>query len=296
MKNIFEKFDDKIGDDGYINILKDELFKSHNSTSSGKIAAFPLEVKTYRKGAVFSRVRPLESPSEIDNNITPDEFYPPHPSKKDISQGRFNASKVRTLYLSDHPLISMKECGIKENQYFLLGNIELSVDMHFLYVKESKNKFTNMLNQLIHSKDSKFYSVINRIAETVLGFPEYQGIVYRSVKIENSYQGHVWQELTTTFNIAIYNNHIKNTDLVAGWLCSTDKDLRIYEHSLFRPLSNKKKKKLSRLNYHPNNKKFIKETSLTKENLIAKSKHMERLLNKGDYSKINPVAIKIYKD
>lgn len=295
MKNIFNVFDAQIGVDGYYQILRDKLFPN-SKPDSIDIATFPLECQTFRKGSLFSRVRSINNKNIqefFETNITKDDFYPPKNHKISIPQGRFNAPNTRTLYLADHPFVAMKECCIEANQYFLLSYIKLSVDMHLLYVEKDKNEISDMIYHLLHSQDSNFYPVINKINDDILKFKEFQGMVYDSVKIKAGYEDQVWGVIPTSKNLAISGECIKDTELSLAWLCSCDEKLSIYHHSLFKPLSNKKKNKLMRINYKDDKARFICEHTKAMKKLDDDSKKTKRLLEKGYYSDFKQPPFKV---
>src|SRR5699024_10107649 len=123
---------------------------------------------------------------------------------------------VRVLYLADHPFVAMKECNIEGEQHFLFSNITLSKDMDFLYIKESSHPATNMLYQLFNTKDTRFYSVINRISKDLLSLSICQnivGIAYESVKVEIGYQDPLWGPISSSINLFISDNFITNTEI-----------------------------------------------------------------------------------
>jgi len=298
MDNIFENFDESIGVDGYYQIIRNKLFPLSTKTSIDG-TAFPLQGQTFRKGSVFSRVRPLsfEKVAEFrEANVKLSEFYPPNPKAIQIPQGRFNGQNTRTLYLADHPFVAMKECAIEDGQYFFLSYIKLRTDMHFVSLEKSHGQVAVMLRQLLSSKDVKFYSLINKINDELLKFEGFQGISYNSVKVSEGHTDQTWGAITSTKNIAMSGEYIKNTELAVSWICYCDEDYKIYQHDLFRPLSNKKKGRLTRVSIGSNKSAFICASKKIMDELNEGSKRTRLLLDKGYFSELNQSPVKfIYK-
>ncbi len=273
MQNIFEKFDENIGTERYYTELKN------------KLTIFSGECRTYPKGSTFSRIRYInedEAEKFSKENLKKQDFYPPNPDEYRIPQGRFNAENVRVLYLADHPFVALKECNIKGKQHFLFSNIILSTEMHFLYIKESTHQATNMLYQLFNTKDTRFYSVINKISKDLLSLPICQGmagIAYESVKVEIDYQDRLWGSISSSTNLFISDTFISETDLVAGWMCDCDSSFKIFKHILFKPSDTQGSDELIRISYHEDQSSFISETTKIMKKNIDEDKKRKGLLN-----------------
>lgn len=295
MNNIFDVFDEKIGVDGYYQIIRDKLFPK-STPDSIDAAAFPLQGQIFRKGSTFSRVRYISDekiPEFLEGHVTRDEFYPPKSHKINIPQGRFNGASTRTLYLADHPFVAMKECDIKAGNYFLHSYIKLSTDMCFFAVEQGRDEFSDMIYKLLQSKDTKFYSVINRVNDDILKFEGFQGIAYGSVKVSEGHNDQTWGLINTTKNLAMSGEYIKDTELSVAWLSYCDEKGAIYQHALFKPLSNKKKNKLTRINFRDNKGLFVRESTKTMNDLNEGSRKTKLLLEKGYYSEFTQSPIKV---
>jgi hypothetical protein len=295
MDKLFDVFDEGIGVDGYYQIIRNKLFP--NSTpQSFDVGAFCLQERIFRKGSTFSRVRYLHDDRLRDflqGHVTKDDFFPPKLHKVDIPQGRFNSARKRTCYLADHPFVAMMECDIKPGDYFLLSHIKFAIDMRFVFVEPGKDEFSSLLYQLLKAKDTRFYSVTNKVNDEILSFQGFQGIAYNSTKVDEGHLDRTWGAIHTTMNLAIAGANIKDSELAAGWLAYCDEDGRIFQHSLFKPLSKKKKHKLLRINFHNNKSAFILESQKTMRELNEESKKTARLLKERNYSDFNQSPIKI---
>lgn len=295
MGGIFEIFDEKIGVDGYYQIIQRKLFPTSTETSID-VAAFHLQERIFRKGSIFSRVRYIhEEKAEefIKGNVTRDDFFPPKPHKIDIPQGRFNRTGERTGYLADHPFVAMLECDISAGDNFLLSNIEFSKNMRFVFVEPDKDEFSHLLYQLLNAKDERFYSVINKVNNDILSFQGFQGIAYNSTKVPEGYVDQTWGTVDSTMNLALSGENIKQTELAAGWLAYCNESGRIFQRALFKPLSNKKKSKISRVNYQDNRSAYILESQKVMRELNEKKQKTAQLLNEGDNLKSSHSPMKI---
>lgn len=292
--NIFEEFDDNIGNDGYYEIIRDQFFPGSTSESIN-IATLHLQQRVFRKGSSFSRVRWLSSEKVkdvLDGRVSKDDFYPPKPHLINIPEGRFNSAGQRVFYLADHPLIGLKECEIDSGDYFLLSFIKISIDMCFVFVEPGKDKLSNLLYQLTQSKDKKFYPVITRVCDEILSFSGYHGLAYNSTKVEEGHIDETWGTVGTTMNLAMAGNYIKNTELSAAWLAFCGEKNAISQHALFKPLSPKKKSKLTQINIRDGRMTFIQKSKNAMSELKECDKKARRLLGQGCHSEFNQFPIK----
>lgn len=295
MGGIFEVFDEKIGVDGYYRIIQNKLFPA-STAKSIDVAAFHLQERIFRKGSIFSRVRYIheEKVGEfIKGNVTRDDFFPPKPQKVDIPQGRFNRAGERTGYLADHPFVAMLECDIRTGDHFLLSTIKFSNNMRFVFVEPDKDEFSHLLHQLLNAKDERFYSVINKVNDDILSFQGFQGIAYNSTKVDEGHVDQTWGIVDTTMNLALSGENIKQTELAVGWLAYCDEGGRILQRALFKPLSKKKKSKISRVNFRDNRSAFILESQKVMRELKEGKQKTTRLLNEGDNLKFSHSPMKI---
>ena len=295
VEGIFKKFDDDIGVDGYYRMFRSKLFP--NSTpDSFDGAAYQLQSQIFRKGSSFSRVRRLsvdQASKFVSGEITIGDFYPPKPHKIEIPQGRFNEANRRVLYVAQHPFVAIAECDVEVGEYFLLGYLKLSVEMRFFRVVPGVNEFTDMVYELLMSPDKKFYPVINKVSNELLRFQGFHGVVYDSVKVSQGHEDPTWGAISSTENIAISGEYIKKTELDVAWLSYCGDGLVPYQHSMFRPLSNKKKSKISCLNFWSNKSLFIAESTREQKRQNLDFQRNKRLLDRGYYSDFNESPIKI---
>ncbi|EOT1171096.1 hypothetical protein ACNKCP_002253 [Cronobacter dublinensis] len=280
----FDVFDESIGVIGYFNYIKKIMFP--NSTEfSFDIAEFRASENTYPKGSYFSRVRWIsqEKANEfINGHVDINDFYPPRPHLNDIPEGRFNSMNSATMYLSDHPFIAMKECDIKEGDFFLLSYFSLPKNMCFLYLNGKGDKLSVMLYSLLKTKDKRFYPVINLVYSELLKFNKHDGIEYDSTKIDANYiDKNGWGPISTVKNYAIQNERIKSFKLEVSWLATCGKNNKPIEHAMFLPLSNKKRNQISILRYSDNKKIYGYKTTELKEKMQDNYRKGKRLLDKG---------------
>jgi len=291
----FEQFDPKVGVNGYFNAIRTELFP--NSTpGSVDAAALNLRCRIYTKGSIFSRVRLIHE-SEFSKfnyeRLTPKEFFPPTHSVAKIRIGRFNNKGERKLYLADHPYIALRECGIEPGDYFLFGYFSLKVAMRFIEVNPKDSKFCKLTNDLLQSKDERFYEVINRVYEKYLNYEGIQGIAYKSVKVNEGYQDDVWGEVKSTTNLAMAEENIPSADLVVGWFAQCDGSYRPRFFRMFRSLSPKKKNKFTSFSYHNNKSKFIFENSRAMDEIRHLRRKSEIFIQREEFVDLKSSPIKI---
>lgn len=294
-QSAFDVFNDEIGVDGYYQMFRAKLFP-RSSPQSVDVAAFQLEGRIFRKGSSFSRVRRVsveQADKFVKGHITLDDFYPPKPHNLPIPQGRLNEGNRRVLYVAQHPLIAMKECELQAGEYFLLSYIELSVDMCFFYAAPGVDSFTDMVCQLLMSKDKKFYPVINRISDEMLRYEGFHGIVYDSVKIP---QGHVdvnWGPIPEPMNIAISGHYIRKTKLDVSWLSYCGDGYVPFLHAMFKPLSNKKKGKITHVSYWNDKPRFIAASTKEQQRQNCNLGRISRLLDRGYYQDFGHPRVKM---
>ncbi|MCV4342264.1 RES family NAD+ phosphorylase [Pseudomonas capsici] len=259
-------------------------------------AAYQLEGQIFRKGGGFSRVRRVsveEANKFLAGQIAISDFYPPKAHKFEIRQGRFNEPNRRVLYVAQHPFVAMSECEVEVGDYFLLSYVKLSIDMCFLRVVPGLNEFTDMVYQLLMSPDKRFYSVINKISDELLRFQGFHGIVYDSVRIPSGHKDDVWGVISSSVNIAISGEYIRKTELDVAWLSCCAENFSPLYYSMYRPLSNKKKNKISCLNYWSNKPLFISEVRKEQERQNWGLRKNKRLLDRGYYSDFDEPLVKV---
>ncbi|WP_168197680.1 RES domain-containing protein [Brenneria corticis] len=269
----FDVFDESLGVDGYYSLIRDVFFP--NSTpESFDLALFPANERYYPKGSLFSRVRRIDQDTALkfyNGYISLSDFYPPNPKKINTSEGRFNAKNESIFYLADHPYVAMKECDISVNDYFLLSYFSSQKKMCFLEVENGNHPLSNLMYRLFLAKDKRFYPVINLVYSNLLKFDKYDGLVYKSVKVvgEHKIKGN-WEGVSSIINLAITSENIKNFKFELSWMNFCDSNYMPVQYSIFYPLSPKKSKKLFKLNFLGNKKKFISISMVRNEELHIK--------------------------
>lgn len=294
-QSMFDVFDDEIGVDGYYEMFRAKLFPN-SSPNSIDVAAFRLEGKIFRKGSSFSRVRRVsveQAEKFVAGQITLDDFYPPKPHKMSIPQGRFNEGNRRVLYVAQHPLLAMKECELQTGEYFLLSYIELSIDMCFFYAVPGVDAFTDMVYQLLMSKDKKFYPVINRVSNEMLRFEGFHGIAYDSVKMPKGYIDEKWGAIAEPMNIAVSGEFIRKTKLDVAWLSYCGEGFVPFQHAMFKSLSNKKKNKITHISYWDDKARFIAEVTKEQRRQNLNIGKISRLLDRGSYQDFGHPPVKM---
>ena len=295
MTNIFKAFDERIGVDGYYEIIRNMLFP--NSTPhSIDLAAFQLEERLYPKGSLFTRIRRLsneDAENYLGQKVTKEDFYPPHPHRIVIPQGRFNGVGKRSLYLADHPFVAMAECSVRPGDHLLVAYIRLSTDMHFYYVKPGKDKFSQLISELVKAEDPRFYPVISRVNDDIFSFQGFQGIAYDSVKVMEGQVDNTWGTISTNTNLSISSKHIKDTDFVVGWLSYCNYEGGLEHVSMFKPLSTKKKNKLVRVDIRDSKSIFIRDCKKVMLELKDVEEKTKRLLAMGEHSEFSKSPVRI---
>jgi hypothetical protein len=244
----FESFDELIGTDGYYRLIR-EAFFPNSTEDTFDISLFNAEEKIFRKGAIFSRVRWLDTEKAnefFDHNISINEFYPPRPHVASVPLGRFNPLGQATLYVADHPLVAMKECDIKCGDYFLLSHLSLSSDMCILNIQQNKDELSDLLYNLLQSKDKRFYPVINKVNSEMLNFSKFHGMHYNSTRAELGKCKISGCVIDSISNLAISNKYINKTELEVSWLMQCGQNYKLSEICMFTPASKKKKTKYAR--------------------------------------------------
>ena len=280
----FKEFDPSIGVEGYCNAIRDILFPNSSPTTLD-IAALELNYRIYVKGSIFSRVRPIED-SFVEKfrkePVTRKEFFPAARSIKEASQGRFNAQGERKLYLADHPYVALKECGIEPGQHFLFSYFCFNTDTYFLDAEPNKTKFSKILHALFQSGDRRFYEVINKVYDSYLDYPEFQGIAYSSARVPKKHYDIAWGEIESTTNLAMKEDHMPSADFLGGWLAVCDEEYRPRKLRIFIPSNPKKKEKLVATAYLGSKSKFISLTNeLIQRIQRIKNKSITRIKEKG---------------
>lgn len=292
---MFEVFDDEVGASRYYQMFRSKLFPN-SAPDSVDVAAFQLEGQIFRKGSSFSRVRRIsieQAGKFVNGDIIIDDFYPPKPHKVEIPQGRFNEGNRRVLYLAQHPFVAMKECEVELGEYFLLSYIKLSVDMCFFRVVPGLNEFTDMMHRLLTSTDKKFYPVINRISDEMLRFRGFHGIAYDSVKVPDSHSDQKWGPISSSINIAVSGEYIRKTEIDVAWLSYCGDEFVPYWQAMYRPLSNKKKNKITCLSYWSDKALFIEESSREQKRQNMNTEKIRRLLDRGYYADFSQPPVKV---
>ncbi|NNA85473.1 RES family NAD+ phosphorylase [Pseudomonas fragi] len=295
VQSMFEVFDDEVGASGYYQMFRSKLFPN-SAPDSVDVAAFQLEGQIFRKGSSFSRVRRIsieQAGKFVNGDIIIDDFYPPKPHKVEIPQGRFNEGNRRVLYLAQHPFVAMKECEVELGEYFLLSYIKLSVDMCFFRVVPGLNEFTDMMHRLLTSTDKKFYPVINRISDEMLRFRGFHGIAYDSVKVPDGHSDQKWGPISSSINIAVSGEYIRKTEIDVAWLSYCGDEFVPYWQAMYRPLSNKKKNKITCLSYWSDKALFIEESSREQKRQNMNTEKIRRLLDRGYYADFSQPPVKV---
>lgn len=293
----FKEFDPSIGVDGYCNAIRDILFPNSSPTTLDA-AALKLNYRIYVKGSIFSRVRPIEDSlveKFLKESVTHKEFFPATRGVKEASLGRFNVQGERKLYLADHPYVALKECGIEPGQHFLFSYFCFSTDTYFMDAEPNETKFSKILHELFQSEDRRFYEVINRVYESYLDYPEFQGIAYSSARVPKKCHDVAWGEIDSTTNLAMKEDHMPSAELLGGWLALCDEEYRPRHLRIFIPNSPKKKKKLMATDYLGSKSKFISLThELVQKIQGIKRKSVTRIKSKGYADpKMEPVKFSI---
>ncbi|WP_312041378.1 hypothetical protein [Pantoea eucalypti] len=295
----FETFDESIGTDGYYNLIRRVLFPNSRETSF-TIAYFNAVERNYPKGSYFSRVRGLSherANAFLNDKVDITEFYPPRPNVVNIPQGRFNQANNATMYLADHPYVAMQECDIKPGDFFLLSYFSLPKNMCFMHLEDGKDKVSSMLYNLFKSRDKRFYPVINLVYSDLVNFDKHDGIAYDSSKINVGYENlKRWGPISSVVNFAIQKDNIKNFKLAVSWLMYCDEDYNPVQYSIFTPLSNKKRSRLSKLNFKGNEKKFIALTNKVNDGLHEDSRKGKILMDRGNLKASNEIPFRIIKN
>nr|WP_262384115.1 RES family NAD+ phosphorylase [Pseudomonas fragi] len=276
-------------------MFRSKLFPN-SAPDSVDVAAFQLEGQIFRKGSSFSRVRRIsieQAGKFVNGDIIIDDFYPPKPHKVEIPQGRFNEGNRRVLYLAQHPFVAMKECEVELGEYFLLSYIKLSVDMCFFRVVPGLNEFTDMMHRLLTSTDKKFYPVINRISDEMLRFRGFHGIAYDSVKVPDGHSDQKWGPISSSINIAVSGEYIRKTEIDVAWLSYCGDEFVPYWQAMYRPLSNKKKNKITCLSYWSDKALFIEESSREQKRQNMNTEKIRRLLDRGYYADFSQPPVKV---
>lgn len=294
----FEKFDPAIGVDGYCEAFR-RLLYPNSTPQTFDAAALNLQYRIYVKGSIFSRVRPIEGHDLerfLSNTITRNEFFPATPRIAEAKLGRFNAQGERKLYLADHPYVALKECDIKPGQYFLFSYFCFNTDTFFMDAESGGSEFSKALNALFISRDRQFYEVINRVYNTYMDYPEFQGVAYSSVRVPDKHHDLAWGEIDSTTNLAMKEDHMPAADLVAGWLAQCDENYKPRYFRMFAPL-NRKKNKLAALSYRGNKSRFASDTqAMMREIQDIKRKAVLRIKNKKYQDpQLSPVKL-LFKD
>ncbi|MGY3966482.1 RES domain-containing protein [Aeromonas enteropelogenes] len=295
-KNInFEKFDDKIGINGYHELIRNCFFP--NSTkNSFDISGFSAEEFIYRKGTIFSRVRKISHDDAIKfhcGDIEINDFYPPKPTKVNVPIGRFNKKNKPVLYVADNPEIAIKECDVIDGDYYLLTFLKLRKDMCFLKIGQHDTDYrSQIIFNLLSTKDKKFYPLINLIYSDFLCFEKHHGIAYDSTKVtELRADGNI-SNIESTLNIAIKNEYFVDVGLDTSLLAYMHNGQARY-HSIFTPLSNKKRNKIKCINYLGNKKSFIDNFMQTEVRMHNEKYKNKLLLEKGNFQKFDETPIKL---
>lgn len=239
----FEKFDPTIGVDGYCAAIRKYLIPDSmpDTFSSGVL---PLELRTYCKGSIFSRVRRVRDEklrTLLKNPLTVSDFFPPEGEVAQTRIGRFNAAGERTLYLADHAFVALKECGIEPGEHFLYSYFILKTDTHFIYTPPNTSKYTKLINSLLKSKDENFYPVITRIYNEYLKYDAHHGIAYDSVRVMEKHNDATWGEISSITNLAMDEEKLPAAYLQVGWLARCDEHYRPYHLKILLPNIKKKK-------------------------------------------------------
>lgn len=295
MTSLFEKYDSNIGTDGYYKLIRNALFPLSNPETID-ISSYRAEERIFKKGAVFSRVRKISTTDLsrlVENRVTIRDFLPPSPHKYQIPEGRFNDKGERILYLSDHPYVAMKECDIKEGDHFLLSAFQLEVDMCLIFVPPNKDKFSSLIHELLQTRDTRFYPLINKIHKEILQFKKHHGIAYDSVKVLPGHTEKEWGNINSTMNLALTGRNFKQTRLAVSFLATCDRDYKLSFHTMFKPLSSKKKDRISKLHYQCNRSLFAKEFGEMSEQISQSKSRVKILLEQGHYKDFLEPATKV---
>lgn len=290
----FDVFDESLGVSGYYDLIRSAFFP--NSTSeSFDLALFPANERCYPKGSLFSRVRWLDQDTALkfyNGDIALNDFYPPNPKNISTSEGRFNAKNESVLYLADHPCIAMKECDVSVGDFFLLSYFSSQRNMCFLEVENTDHPLSSLMYNLFLAKDKRFYPVINLVYSQLLKFDKYDGIVYKSVKfIDKEGLDKQWGDIHSTVNLAINSDNIKSFKFELSWMSICDNNYFPVQYSIFYPLSPKKSKKICKLNFRGNRRKFISLSNALNEKLHIKSQKGKVKLNNLKMSEDIPFKI-----
>ncbi|EIY5470594.1 MULTISPECIES: hypothetical protein [Enterobacteriaceae] len=292
----FDVFDESIGIDGYYRYIQSQAFPNSTETSF-EIASYNAIGNIYPKGTVFSRVRWISKERANDfvhGNIDINDFYPPRPHINSIPEGRFNKLNSTTMYLSDHPFVALKECNIKEGDYFLLSYFSLPRRMSFIQIESEKDNLSQIFVNLLRTQDKRFYPLINMVYSNLLKFDAHDGVVYNSVKVDADYVDvNCWGKITSAKNFAIQDERIKNFKLEVSWLMYCNKNLQPVEHAMYVPLSNKKKNKIMTIAYQKNREAYKVSTNKIKKQLFERKAKTNILLAKEDKIMNTEILFKI---
>ena len=290
----FEKFDPTIGVDGYCAAIRKYLIPDSmpDTFSSGVL---PLELRTYCKGSIFSRVRRVRDEklrTLLKNPLTVSDFFPPEGEVAQTRIGRFNAAGERTLYLADHAFVALKECGIEPGEHFLYSYFILKTDTHFIYTPPNTSKYTKLINSLLKSKDENFYPVITRIYNEYLKYDAHHGIAYDSVRVMEKHNDATLGEISSITNLAMDEEKLPAAYLQVGWLARCDEHYRPYHLKILLP-NIKKKKRLTTLVYHDNKSRFMAEHNKVEQRIAQLRKITKNSIKRNNYEQPNTTPFKL---
>lgn len=294
MPGLFDVFDKDISIDSYYQMIRSAIFPG-STPDNICIANLTLAQRILPKGHVLARARRLKI-DEIDrfskNNPSHLEMYPPKKTNApSIKRGRFGDSTKRVFYLASHPFVAMQECNIGAGDVFLIGLVELLKDMHFIYVPPGKSKTSDLLYNLLNSKDPGFYPVINKVCSELLNFEGFDGNAYDSVRVKNGHHDQRWGCVDHAINFAIREECIKHTKLHAFWLANSMQGNDMLLTHIFKPLSGKAKR-TARLTYSPDDNSFDVATKLFISDYHEKMQRANLRLASGNHCKPKPFGFK----
>ncbi|ULS51971.1 hypothetical protein [Pectobacterium carotovorum] len=245
----FNIFNENIGVDGYKKIIDKIIFpypsksiisefidlallERFNKTPhmQFKITKFESQSKTFPKKSGFSRVRVIrqhEVERFINGNVNISDFYPPDPKNIVLCDGRYNDKKNRVMYLSDSPETAEIECNVQEGDYFLRSQFSLNIPMIFFSLSKKSN-ITKPFIELINSRDSRFYPVINYLMAHVMRFNNFHGCFYESIPANK-----LKKYNKSKTNLVIWEEYIDQVDMEFSFLCHRKDKKTNYLHLFY---------------------------------------------------------------
>ncbi len=291
----FREFNPAIGTDGYFEAIR-ALLHPRSTLTSTDVAALRLHTRTYPKGSIFSRVRPIrkdDADKFLSNKIGVREFFPPLPNIAKTGMGRFNVTGERKLYLADHPYVALRECNIHEGDFFLYSYFSFNNKMRFIEANSAGSEVGRVLNELFLSKDDRFYDVINRVYKSYLEQYRWAGVAYESARVSKGEHVEAWGRIGSSTNLAISEPAIADTEMVGGWLAQCGAKYQPIFMKMFSFYSNpKKRRRLSGISYRGNEREFLARYSTLMTRIHSLKEQGHRSADAETEEPVHELAVK----